>query len=91
MKKNEVIKVLAHELISKIKRNQLTEYDRPYDLLLDAEVDDNDYYAFTSVVVWIDPSQVKPMDIHFKIGVIQDVKTHECFNIKFLLKNLLNN
>lgn len=89
MKKHEVVKALANELKSKIERNRLTGYDQPYDLLLDAEVDDNEYYAFTSVVVWIDPSQVKPMDIHFKIGVIQDVKTHECFNIKFLLKNLL--
>ena len=90
MKKHEVVKALAHELISKIKRNKLTGYDQPYDLILDAEIDSPNYYAFTSVVVWIDPSQVKPMDIHFKIGVIQDVKTHECFNIKFLLKNLLS-
>ena len=87
MKKHEVVKELASELRRKIERNKLTGYD----IDIDAEIEDKDFYGYTSVVVWIDPSQVKPMDIHFKIGVIQDVKTHECFNIKFLLKNLLNN
>jgi hypothetical protein len=85
MKKHEVVKELASELRRKIERNKLTGYD----IDIDAEIEDKDFYGYTSVVVWIDPSQVKPMDIHFKIGVIQDVKTHECFNIKFLLKNLL--
>ena len=85
MKKHEVVKELASELRRKIERNKLTGYD----IDIDAEIEDKDFYGYTSVVVWIDPSQVKPMDIHFKIGVIQDVKTHECFNIKYLLKNLL--
>ena len=86
MKKHEVVKELASELRRKIERNKLTGYD----IDIDAEIEDKDFYGYTSVVVWIDPSQVKPMDIHFKIGVIQDVKTHECFNIKYLLKNLLS-
>ena len=90
MKKHQVIKALASELRRKIHRNEIKGYTFEYDIDVDAEVDDQDYYAYTRIIAYLDPNNPKLInEIHFMIAVIQDVKTHECFNIKYLLKNLL--
>ena len=82
MKKAEIVKALANELKRKIESNKGAG---AYNLLIDAEIDDKEYFAFASVHVQFRPEK----KINFKFGVLQDVKTNECTNIKFLLKNLL--
>lgn len=83
MKKAEIVKALANELKRKIESNKGIG---AYKLIIDAEIDDKEYFAFASVEVLFQPEK----KINFKFGVMQDVKSNECTNIKFLLKNLLS-
>lgn len=83
MKKHEIVKALANELKRKIESNKGTG---AYNLHIDAEIDDKEFFAYASLLVQFRPEK----KIRFKFGVMQDVKTNECTNIKFLLKNLLS-